>query len=690
MFDKIRNIKIGTKLLITFLVIGFIPFFLIGIIAVTIGSNAISEQVSEKLQVVQQIKKAQIEEFFKDRASHIGVLSTNALVLEAVKNYRFAIDNGELNLEGYEYYNEMYGESLAKFKDAFGYYDILLITENGDIVYSAKVEGDLTQNVVTGGLKDSPIGGLFQKAVKGISIQDFEVYAPSNNKYISFVGAPLLGVDDNTGEKTLLGVVVLKMDKTPINTIVQRREGMGDTGESYLVGKHEGKISLRSDLTTLGEKNDIYKMGYEYSTPYIEKALSGESGEGNFESDSGELTISYDPLDLGDMNWAIISKIETAEANNAVNTLKILMLVIAVIGFIVILGIGIILPRSIIRPINKVVARIKDIAEGEGDLTLRLDEISRDEVGALARWFNTFIEKLQAMIRSVAENAENLNNSSTDLSSISTQMSDGTDQMSTKSNSVAAASHEMSSNMESVAAAMEEASTNMSMVASAAEQMTATINEIAQNSEKARSITGDAVNQAQNTSQRVGELGRAAVEINKVTEAITEISAQTNLLALNATIEAARAGEAGKGFAVVANEIKELAKQTADATQEIKDRIGGIQDSTSGTVTEIEQILGIISNVNEIVSTIATAVEEQSVTTKEIASNVAQASQGISEVNQKVAQSNSVATDINREISEVNQATNEMSNSSSQINLSARELSDLAEQLKEMVNRFKV
>lgn len=689
MFKNITNIMIGTKLLIAFLAVGFIPFFLIGIIAVTLGGNGISDQVSEKLLIVQQIKKAQIEEFFQDRTSHVEVLSKNALVLDAVQNYRFAIDDGVLNEKGYEYYNEMFGESLLHFKDAFGYYDLLLITENGDVVYSAIGEGDLTKNVVDGDLKDSPLARLFQQAVKEVSIQDFEMYTPSN-RYISFVGAPIIGMDDNTGETKLLGIVVLKMDKSPINTIVQRREGMGATGETYLVGKHKEKISLRSDLTTAGEKNEIYIMGYEFSAPYIEKALSGESGEGNFESDMGELTISYSPLELGDLNWALISKIETSEAFATVSTLKIVMIIMAVIGFIVILGIGIILPRSIIRPINKVVARIKDIAEGEGDLTLRLDVSGKDEVGVLARWFNTFIERLQTMISNVAKNAENLNNSSTDLSSISTQMSEGADQMSNKSGSVAVASDEMSSNMESVAAAMEEASTNMSMVATAAEQMTATISEIAQNSEKARTITGDAVTQAKGTSDRVGELGRAAIEIDKVTEAITEISEQTNLLALNATIEAARAGEAGKGFAVVANEIKELAKQTADATQEIKDRIGGIQDSTTGTVKEIEQILGIINNVNEIVSTIATAVEEQSVTTKEIATNVAQASEGISEVNKKVAQSNSVATDINREISEVNQATNEMSNSSSQINLSARELSDLAEQLKEMVNRFKV
>jgi methyl-accepting chemotaxis protein len=188
----------------------------------------------------------------------------------------------------------------------------------------------------------------------------------------------------------------------------------------------------------------------------------------------------------------------------------------------------------------------------------------------------------------------------------------------------------------------------------------------------------------------VDELGSAANEIGKVVETITEISEQVNLLALNATIEAARAGEAGRGFAVVANEIKDLAKQTAEATLEIKGKIGAIQGSTAETVTEIDQISKIINDVNEIVTIIATAVEEQSVTTKEIAGNVAQASQGIQEVNENVAQSSSVSAEIASDISGVNQSAGEISSSSAQVNLSAEELNRMGVKLNEMVGKFKV
>jgi len=220
--------------------------------------------------------------------------------------------------------------------------------------------------------------------------------------------------------------------------------------------------------------------------------------------------------------------------------------------------------------------------------------------------------------------------------------------------------------------------------------MTSVIKEIAQNTEKARTVTGEAVSEAAETSEKVDELGRAANEIGKVTETITEISEQTNLLALNATIEAARAGEAGKGFAVVANEIKDLAKQTAEATGEIRKKIEGIQTSTKGTVIHIKQITKVINNVNEIVATIATAVEEQSVTTREIADNVTQASQGLGEITENVAQSSSVADEIAKDIADVNQTSGEMSNTSSQVNTSAEDLSKEAEQLMGMVGQFQV
>ena len=343
--------------------------------------------------------------------------------------------------------------------------------------------------------------------------------------------------------------------------------------------------------------------------------------------------------------------------------------------------------RIVTLPLKRI---IEDLAHDESDLTTRLVVTTKDEIGQLAGHFNDFMGKLHAIIKDISTGVKTLSSSSKKLSSISQQMSDRAEQTTGKSNAVASAAEEMSSNMRTVSAAMEQSSTNTSMVASTAEKITATLSEVASNAGKASVTSKEAVSQSKKTGELMVTLGTAANSIGKVTETITEISEQTNLLALNATIEAARAGEAGKGFAVVANEIKDLARQTAEATFDIKQHIDGIQTSTSIAVDSIEQIDKVIDNVNEIVATITTAVGDQLTSTKEVTESISQISNGIGEVNENVAQSSSAAAGITDSISEVNMVAGEMTNNSSQIRLSSEELSLLADQLNKMVGRFKI
>jgi len=359
-----------------------------------------------------------------------------------------------------------------------------------------------------------------------------------------------------------------------------------------------------------------------------------------------------------------------------------LFLLIAVIWFFI--------KKVVVNPITNVADALKEIAQGEGDLTARIEVHSQDEIGRLAQYFNGFVENLQTMIKDIVGNTRTLNSSSTNLSQLSVQISSETENMLNKSNMVAAASEEVSSNMNSVAAAMEQASTNISLIATAAQQMSEAINEVAEQTDKTRTITSQAVLQVESASGKIEELGRAAQEITTITDTITAISEQTNLLALNATIEAARAGDAGKGFAVVANEIKELAKQTAASSEEIKNKIEGIQASTKGTVSEVAEISQVIKEVNEVVSSIVEALDKQAVTTNEIASNVSEASLGVQEVTENVAKSSVASSEISNEITEVNQATNKLSDMSAQVNLSAKELLNLARKLDELVGRFKI
>ncbi len=376
------------------------------------------------------------------------------------------------------------------------------------------------------------------------------------------------------------------------------------------------------------------------------------------------------------------------KANTNGRNIMLFALALALLGTSLIF---VILARSVIvGPILKTAAMLKDISEGEGDLTKRLPVKAKDEIGEMANYFNRFVEKLQGIISKVAGNASTVAAAATELSAISLQSGWSVQTTAVKTGTVAAAAEESAANTGSVATAMEQASVNLSSVASATEEMSATIGEIASNSEKARLISNDAGTQATSVSALMKQLGQAAKDIGKVTETITGISSQTNLLALNATIEAARAGAAGKGFAVVANEIKELAKQTAAATEDIKAKISGIQSSTGSAIIDIEKITAVINEVSHIVSGIATAIEQQSAVTRDVASNVAQASAGVREANERIAQTASVSKSMASDIAGVDVAASEIREGGEQINASAAELSKLAEQLKSLVTQFKI
>jgi len=441
------------------------------------------------------------------------------------------------------------------------------------------------------------------------------------------------------------------------------------------------------ELEKLDEDFDaFYAMGKKLAATYV----NGGPAEGN------KLMKQFDPLatalteevqalvkeqvnELVDNMGKIESKIQQGQKINMILSFFTLVVALFFTYFVT---------NGIQKNVQKILVFVNSLARG--DLSSTIDVQCRGELRDIAENLDEMQTNINAMLRDVIEGNQMLSSSSSELSSVANQMSANAEQTTGRANTVSVAAEEMSANMDSIAAASEETSVNVNMVASAAEEMSATITEIATNTEKTSQITQQAVSQAENASTQINELGFAAQEIGKVTETITEISEQTNLLALNATIEAARAGEAGKGFAVVANEIKDLAKQTSQATGEIKDKISKIQAATNNSVTEITEITEVINEISKMISTVATTVEEQAAATQEIASNVSQASQGIQEVNENVAQASSVTREVAADIAEVGQSAKEMNNSSSLVNVSAEKLSSLAEKLTGVLSRFKV
>ena len=386
--------------------------------------------------------------------------------------------------------------------------------------------------------------------------------------------------------------------------------------------------NLQKKLTSDENRNLLKKfvdahqdLGSEYRSALA--AFEASKGAQYKRADQALRGKDREPTDLVDQLVEKINEnagiLSDQRARDLARDRNVLLVVACVFWGLILVG-GILIARGIVRPLADATSVISIIARG--DFTLRVDDKSHDEIGDMARALNGMLQNLNASLAAIGERSAALASSSEELSAVSQQMSANAEETATQSTVVSAAAEQVTKNLQTVATATEE--------------MSSSIKEIAKNSNEAARVATSAVNTAETTNASVAKLGESSAEIGQVIKVITSIAQQTNLLALNATIEAARAGEAGKGFAVVANEVKELAKETAKATEDISRKIEAIQTDTKGAVEAIGEISGVIHQINDISSTIASAVEEQTATTNEIARNVQEGARGGSQVAENI------------------------------------------------------
>jgi len=391
---------------------------------------------------------------------------------------------------------------------------------------------------------------------------------------------------------------------------------------------------------------------------------------------------------------------------------------IVFIIILIVLALTFLLGRSIVKSMNMAVLRFRDFAEGQVDLTIRLEIKSQDELGEMARWFNIFVENLRCIIREITENAGTLNMFAAEMSSISGLMSQGANEVSERSDSVASSAEEMSININTIASSAEEISVNVQSISTTAKQMSrnmnsvttaignmsTAVNKISENAREGAEISTTAIDMAQTATHTMNTLGQAVRQIGEVIEIIRKIAEKTNLLALNARIEAASAGDAGRGFAVVANEIKELANQSAQAARDVAERIEGVQRNTSDAVEVIDDVSDIINNINDSVGSISMLAEQQSQSASDISYNVYEVNmgvgniaasigeivRGVNEMSMNAGEAAKGTNEVAANIQSVSQAASDSSAGARQVNSSAAELAKVSEQMKELVGKFKV
>ncbi|MDR3632132.1 MAG: methyl-accepting chemotaxis protein [Desulfocapsaceae bacterium] len=391
----------------------------------------------------------------------------------------------------------------------------------------------------------------------------------------------------------------------------------------------------------------------------------------------------------GDKNTERILRDISAKADEKIHDIGMLFITI-VVAVIIMATIGAMIISSLIgRPVQRMAARLENISSGDADLTQRLTVTGNDETGKVSQYFNTFLENLRGMIKTLQHDADTLHAAVKSIHALIVKIREKASSSKTISETVFRSAGYMSADMREISAIMEESTGNIQTVTMAIEDLTTTVTEISETSGRAHMNTENTKKKMEQLEGEVTELGQAGEDISKVTETITAISDQVNLLALNATIEAARAGEAGKGFAVVANEIKELAKQTASAATEIQSRIDHVQTVTKSTIAGIKEAAEIVSQNSDVVSTIASAVEEQSATVKEIALSLSAASEKLVYSNEKVSKASVYADEMAKMANTVTEATVEVDEAIGAISETSETIRQLADDSAKTTQKFR-
>jgi methyl-accepting chemotaxis protein len=699
------KLNVRNKLLVSFLLVGMIPTCVLSYMAWSLLNDMIV-QVGTPYQVVARELADKIDRSNYERYGDVQAFSANTAVRDEKnwhKDQSPLVDaiNEYITLYGCYYLSyvvDLDGEIMAinnkdsngnpidvshmlskNYKNASWFKDAL--SSRFHIDAKSKITGTVVENL------------YFDEDVKKCYKDDgmsLGFSAPVKN-----ASGKIIGVWKNVYKFS----AVEELFESTYKTIEQ--SGKGDI--EFTLVNSDGTLIIDYDPTLSGTSKVTHDMNVlcklnakDRKIQPVLKAMNGETGylvnEPHCRKPVKQFA-GYSPLEgalgVAPLKWYVLARIPTDKAIPTLATTRWSLFALGIGTFMGVIMVAYMVASMICRPINATVSMLKDIAQGEGDLTKRLDESSKDELGELAHWFNVFVTKIQTIMKSISGNATVLNSSSLRLGDTARELSQGADQTSQQSSNVSAAAEEMSANMVSVSNATEQMSQNVRVVAAAVEEMTASISEVAQSAEKAANVANEAQKLTVNSSVKIGQLGVAADEIGKVIQVIQDIAEQTNLLALNATIEAARAGEAGKGFAVVASEVKELAKQTAEATDDIRKRIQGIQSSTSEVISAIGKIEVVIGNVNDVSRSIASAVEEQRITTNEIARNLSDTTNAVDDVTQRISETTVASREITENMTRVDQAARQTTGGAIKTQESGEELLRLANELTTLVSEFK-